>query len=168
MLIIRGVFSDNFKGTWGAIDDTVVYMDIIDVTDTHSFYAVPILLNGEEYSLRVSYTHRTERYRILGARQGIDDNGMADKNLRRLRPGDVIEPLLYFMLGDDEYDELYEVPVAKITVNSRTRFHEGDMGDGIFIVMFEMVDIRNNSFYSNLAFILVKEGEIYTMEFEDD
>lgn len=158
----KGIFHDNFQGTWGGIDGEVVYMEAIDVTDDHIFYTVPILLNGREYSLRVSYSYETEDYTILGARRGIDDNGMGDRQLRRLRPGDVIEPLLYFIFGDDE--DFTEMAVSSITVTRNTRFEDIDMGDGLFSYMYEMVDVQGNSYYSDVAFFLVEGDDIWAVE----
>lgn len=48
----------------------------------YNLYSVPILLNGEQYHLQVAYDFTTEEWSILGARQGIEDNGMADKEMR--------------------------------------------------------------------------------------
>ena len=48
----------------------------------------PVLLNGDSYNLQVVYDFNTEEWSILGARQGIDDSGMADKELRLLEEGD--------------------------------------------------------------------------------
>ena len=142
-------------------------MELVDEADDYKLYTVPILLNGEEYSLSVSYTYETEEYKMLGARRGIDDNGMASKNLRKLQPGDVIEPLHYvFFDMDDEDEDATQMAVEKLTVTANTRFADMDLGDGKFVFMFEMVDVQNNSYLSETVMFLVENGDIYLLEDE--
>ena len=149
-----GIFRDNFRGTWGAIDGNLVYMEVYYEGESYTAYAVPILLNGTEYTLRVIYDYEDEQFYILGARKGLDENGMADKNLIQLKPGDEITTLHYAssLSGDDDFQQ---VPVDTFTVTEDTCFEEVDMGDGTYILMFQLVDCKNNSAYSQaVAFTL--------------
>ncbi len=145
----KGSFTDNFRGVWGSIDGVPVYMDIIDVDEDYHLCAVPVLLNGEEYSLRVSYSFETQGFEILGARKGLDQNGMSDKQLRQLVPGDMVEPV-YYMLQSESYI-FEEVVFDQIIVTEETGFAEADLGDGTFYYMFEMVDVQNNSYFSEVV-----------------
>lgn len=52
-------------------------------------------LNGEDYHLRVVYDYSAEEFTILGARKGINDNGMSDRNLIQLQPGDELTTIHY-------------------------------------------------------------------------
>ena len=160
-----GVFKDNFRGVWGAIDDNLVYMEVSYEAEDYTAYAVPILLNGEEYNLRVIYDYNDEAYYILGARKGLDHTGMADKNLLQLQPGDEITTVHYAATasGDDDFEP---IPMDTFTVTENTSFAEVDLGDGIFVLMFEMVDARNNTAYSQMVQIIMEggEGEIEILE----
>lgn len=158
----EGIFRDNFRGVWGAIDGCLCYMEIVYEGDDYNLYSVPILLNGDEYNLRVVYSYTDEEYSILGARRGIDDNGMADKNLVQLEPGDEITTLHYAMTISGDEEEPEQVPVDTITVTEDTVFTEEDLGDGNFVIFYEMVDMQNNSYYSDLAYFTVEDGLIYT------
>lgn len=158
----EGVFRDNFRGVWGAIDGCLCYMEIVYEGDDYNLYSVPILLNGDEYNLRVVYSYTNEEYSILGARRGIDDNGMADKNLVQLEPGDEITTLHYAMTISGDEEEPEQVPVDTITVTEDTAFTEEDLGDGNFVIFYEMVDMQDNSYYSDLAYFTVEDGLIYT------
>jgi hypothetical protein len=157
----NGVFMDNFRGVWGAIDGALVYMELSDEADAYQAYAVPIPLNGEEYSLSASYIFETEEFRILGARKGIDENGMADKNIRPLLPGDIAEPLLYAIYDMESDEDAAPAAVESITAAADAVFEEIDLGDGSFLFLFEMVDIQNNSYLSEAVFIDIVDGEIY-------
>ena len=127
-----------------------------------NLYSIPILLNGEKYQLRVAYQYDDGAFRILGARQGIEDSGMADRNLRELQPGDRVTLLHYMMTisGDDTEPELYEGET--VTVTKDTAFAEQDLGDGTFALCFEMTDQTGESFLSELAWFTVEDGTIYT------
>ncbi|MCC8027909.1 MAG: clostripain-related cysteine peptidase [Clostridium sp.] len=161
----EGVFMDNFRGVWGAVDGCFVYMELIYEGMDYNLYTVPALLNGEEYNLRVSYDYGSETYSILGARKGIDNYGMSDKNLVMLQPGDSLTTLHYGMSisGDDLEPEL--VPVDTILINKETRFHQKDMGDGEFIFLFEMEDTSGNYALSEMVRITVDRGDIFLEEF---
>jgi hypothetical protein len=157
----NGVFMDNFRGVWGSIDGHFVYMDLAYEGDDYNTYSVPILLNGEEYSLRVVYDYNDACYYILGARKGIDENGMADRNLIRLQPGDQITTIHYAatVFGDDAYAP-YETETFTVTEN--TSFEEEWMGDGSYIMLFELIDASSQTIFSEPVIFTIEDGEIYT------
>lgn len=156
----NGVFEDNFRNVWGSIDGCFVYMDYCYSNDDYNIYSVPVLLNGEEVNLSVVYNYETAKYSILGARKELSDNGMADKNLIKLMPGDEITTIHYSasISGDDDFEPVY---VDTFNVTETTEFTELDMGDGDFVMMFEMVDVQNNYYYSAPVWFTVENGEIY-------
>ena len=162
----NGIFKDNFRGVWGAIDGNLVYMEVSYESDDYTVYAVPILLNDKEYNLRVIYDYNDEEFYILGARRGLDDNGKADRNLVQLQPGDEITTIHYAatMSGDDDFEA---IPVDTFTVTENTTFAEEDLGDGTFIMMFELMDAKNNYAYSEMVQFTV-EGEYMDVEILDE
>jgi len=157
-----GVFKDNFRGVWGAIDGNLVYMEIYYEGDGYNLYSVPVLLNGEEYNLSVVYDFEKEAYEIQGARKPIDESGMADKNMRYLVEGDVITTIHYMMSISDENDELTPVEVDQITVGSDITFEEIELGDGTFMQMFELRDMQGYSAYSDVFMFEIVDGVITT------
>lgn len=160
----NGIMRDNFTGMWGALDGCLVYMEIIYEGDDYNLYTIPILLNGEEYNLRISYDYNSGEYAIIGALKGLYDNGMSNRNLITPAPGDVITTLHYAMTvsGADEEPQL--LPIDTITVSDATAFEDVDMGDGTFLMMFEMVDAGGNSMLSDAVWITVEDGEIEVNE----
>lgn len=162
----NGVFSDNFRGVWGSIDGNLVYMELSFEGDDYNLYSVPVLLNGEEYNLQVVYDFTGEQWGIIGARQGIDDNGMADKELRLLQEGDEITTIWYMATatGDDDF-EPYEA--ATFTVTADTTFAETQLFDGSYSMVFEMRDAMGNYAYSDAVTFDYEDGEIYTTVYAD-
>lgn len=157
----NGIFKDNFRGVWGAVDGCVVYMELTYEGDDYNLYSVPILLNGEQCMLRVCYDYSAETWEILGARRGLEENGMSDRNLLELKPGDEITTLHYVSSIHDDGGEITQIEIDEFTVTKSTSFHEMDLGDGSFILLFEMVDAQNNSMYSEAVLITVEDGDIY-------
>ena len=153
----NGVFRDNFRGVWGSIDGNIVYLELSYQGDGYNIYAVPILLNGESCYLQVVYDFTEKEWRILGARQGIDDSGMAGKGLRLLEEGDELTTVWYAssLYGEDDF-EAYEIDT--FTVTADTAFYEIDLPDGEYVMVFEMRDAMDNCAYSEAALFTCEDG----------
>ena len=153
-----GTFTDNFRGVWGSIDGCLVYMELSGEGDDYNLYSVPVLLNGDAWYLQVVYDFTDETWSILGARQGIDDSGMADKELRQLRPGDEVTTVWYMAtLSDDDFAP-YEA--QRFTVTADTAFDETALPDGEYLMIFEMWDAQGNTACSQGIDFLVESGDI--------
>ena len=162
----KGVFYDNFRGVWGAIDGHLVYMELSFAGDDYNLYSVPILLNGEAYNLQVAYDFTAEAWNILGASQGLDESGMASKELRLLAEGDVITTIwkVASYSGDDDF-EMYAA--EELTVTAETSFGEAALFDGSYAMVFEMWDAAGNYAYSDKVTFDCEDGEIFTTVYED-
>ncbi len=162
----NGVFCDNFRGVWGALDDHLVYMELSFAGDEYNLYSVPVLLNGVEYNLQVVYDFTAEEWRILGASQSLDESGMAAKELRLLEEGDVITTIwkAASYSGDDDF-EMYLA--EEVTVTAETSFGEAPLFDGSYSMVFEMWDAAGNYAYSDSVTFDCADGEIFTTVYED-
>lgn len=157
----NGIFTDNFRGVWGSIDGVPVYMELTFEGDDYNRYTVPVMLNDEEYNLQVVYDFTEEEWAILGAQQGVSDEGIACKELRQLKSGDKMTPIWYVSaLSSDEDPEPY--PAMTITVSDKTAFSEMDLPDGDYVMVFEMRDALDNSVYSDPVVFTCSDGEIFT------
>lgn len=162
----NGVFYDNFRGVWGAIDGHLVYMELSFEGEDYNLYSVPILLNGEAYNLQVVYDFTAEAWSILGASQGLDASGMASKELRLLQEGDIISTV--WKMGSYSTDGAYTMTVAdELTVTASTAFGEAPLFDGSYTMVFEMRDAVGNQAYSDAVTFDCIDGEIFTTVYED-
>ena len=161
----NGVFSDNFRGVWGGIDGHMVYMELSFEGEDYNLYSVPVLLNGEPYNLQIAYDFTAEEWSILGARQGIGEAGMSDKELRLLQPGDTLTTIWYLSSYSGE-DGLEAYAVEELTVTEDTAFAEMELPDGRYGMVFEMRDAMDNYAYSDSVFFLCEGGEISTLIYE--
>ncbi len=157
----NGIFYDNFRGVWGSIDGCLVYMELSYEGEDYNLYSVPVLLNGEEYNLQVAYDFTAEEWYIIGATQGIDDNGMAEKEMRLLKVGDEITTLWYLASFEGE-DDFEPYTVETITVTENTTFAETDLPDGMYVMVFEMWDAMGNYAWTEGVSFECADGEIYT------
>ncbi len=119
--------------------------------DDYNLYSIPILLNGEFYYLHVTYSFTDKNWYILRARSAVSDNGMLDKNLISLVPGDKITTLLYFSRGSNTQDGFQLTEADTFTVTGNTSFYEKNLGDGQFMMLFEMVDMFDESYFSDIV-----------------
>lgn len=157
-----GVFKDNFRGVWGALDGNLVNMELSYEGEGYNLYAVPVLINGEEYNLIVVYDFETASYTIQGARKPVNESGMADKNLYYLIEGDAITTIHYAMSISGEGEELTPVEVDQIIWDNKMTFEEIELGDGVFMQMFEMRDMQGYSAYSDVIMFEAVDGVITT------
>ncbi len=157
----NGVFYDNFWGVWGGIDGHIVYMELSYESEEYNLYSVPILLNGEAYNLQVVYDFGEEEWSILGAAKGLDDSGMAAKELRLLEEGDTITSvwMMASFAGDDDF-EMYTA--EEWTVNANTSFAETPLPDGTYSMVYEMRDPSGGYACSEAVVFDCAGGEIWT------
>ena len=155
----KGVFTDNFRGSWGAFGGQLVFMELSYEGENYNLYAVPVLINGEEYKLEVVYDFTAEAWSVLGARKPVDANGMADKNLYTLQAGDQIDIIWYMALQNTT--EFKPYTVGTITYSKNTVFEEVWLPDDTYTMVFQMRDAAGNYINSNFVDFRVEGENIY-------
>ena len=151
----NGVFKENYRGVWGAIDGEPVYMEAVSSNDEYTLYQVPVKLNKKEMFLSVACDTATHEYTILGATKGLE-NGVASKEIIKLKKGDKITPILY--AGGLYSDDVEEIEMDTVKVTSKTQFTEQELGDGKYAMNFEMVGNDGKSATSEIEMFKVKKG----------
>ena len=127
---------------------------------------MPILINDQLYNLQVVYDFTLEQWDILGASPGLDESGMASKELRLLEVGDVITTIwkIASYSGDDDF-EMYTA--EELIVTEDTSFGEMDLFDGSYYMVFEMWDAVGNYAITDAVTFDCIDGEIWTTVYED-
>ncbi len=158
-----GVFKDNFDGTWPMLDGHPVYIEITAEEDDYNLYSIPIKLNGELCNLQVSYTYADGAYHILGARRGLEANGMSSRRLIRLKAGDEITTIHYAMtISDDHDDDFKPVEVDTFRIGRNPQVKDEEVGDGSYGYAFEFLTPNGESALSNLVMFEVADDGIVT------
>ncbi len=120
------------------------------------------LMGEDPYNLQVAYDFNTEEWSILGARPGIGESGMSDKELRLLQPGDVVTTVWYYStISGDDGTEAYTA--EEFTVTAQTSFYEIPLPNGRYGMVFEMRDAMGHYAYTEPVFFLCDGGEISTL-----
>ncbi len=159
----NGVFKDNFRGVWGGIDGHLVYMEVTGSNDEYTSYSVPVKLNGEDSLLTVVYNYSTEKFEILGARSAIE-NGVADKDFKKLKAGDEITTIHYAYNLEAEDAEPVEFEMDTFTVTDETVFDEIDLGDENYALEFEMITADGKRYTSDVKLFTVQDGVLEYQE----
>ena len=158
----RGIFKDNFDGTWPMLDGHPVYIEIVEEGDDYNLYSIPVKLNGRECNLQVAYSYADGKYRILGARRGLEPNGMSDRNLIRLKPGDLLTTIHYAMSASGDDEEFMPVEVDTFRLGSHPEVRDEEVGDGTYGYLFEFVAPAGESALSDIAIFEIENGDITT------
>jgi len=153
-----GVYWDNFRNVWPVINGETISMLPLDQGENYISYTVPIMLNGEETNLRMTYDFESHAYSVLGTWDGIDENGMSSKEIRHLVDGD--EVVFLFNASDYGSDEVYTIEFGGFTVNGDVVVEEYTLFDGTFFYEYEMTDIFGRVYTSDMAIITSLDGEI--------
>jgi hypothetical protein len=148
-----GVFYDNFRGVWGAIDDTFVFMEVVTITDDYILYEIPVIINGRRANLSVAYSFVDGDYYILTATPE-SGGGPSSKEFIMLIPGDELT-LLMPVSWQDEYYEF-----DTITVTRDTRFHEKELPDATYGFCYVMTDYADYAYFSDFAIMQIEDGWI--------
>ena len=154
----KGVFTENFRGVWGSFGDQFVFMELAYEGENYNLYAVPLRINEEEYNLQVVYDFNEEKWYVLGARKPVDSNGMADKNLYALEPGDEIDVIWYIAANGS--NEFSKYPIASFTYSKDTVFEEAPLPKDTYTLVFEMRDAQGNTLTSAEVDCDVRDDEL--------
>ena len=158
----KGIFKDNFQGTWPMLDGHPVYVEITAMEDDYNLYSIPIKLNGEECNLQVTYSFKDNKYTILGARQGLDSHGMADRELKKLKQGDKITTIHYAMSISGNDEEFQPVEVETFTIGDKPQVKDEKLVDGSYGYLFEFLSPNGDSALSQMVEFVLNKGEITT------
>ena len=156
----QGLFTDLIDGYWPSIDGNLVHTEVVCQADGYTIYSVPVLLNGEQCNLRVVYDETKQDYTLLGARKGLTPEGMPDKNLIKLRQGDILT-FLYQQRALDQTGGFRYALGETITVTAQTMFYETPLPPGEYGLMFKLFDAKGQSVLSEVLHFGMDEYYLY-------
>lgn len=144
------------------LDGHPIYVEITAMEKDYNLYSIPIKLNGEECNLLVSYQFKNQKYKILGARQGMDNHGMADRNLRKLKKGDKVTTIHYAMTISGNDEEFRPVEGETFTIKDTPTVKDENLSDGSYGYLFELISPNGDSALSKVVEFVLKNGKITT------
>lgn len=155
-----GAFSDNFDGCWFSLPDgqnLAVY--VVSECDGYDVYTSPAYVNGEETNLRITHDYESGEITIDGLWDGIDESGMADREITRLSAGDEIVPIYYAVAieSDDEYTYYGETYVF----DGEPEILYDYLPDGEFFYGFYIDDIYGDYYTTEYVQFSVEGTDVY-------
>lgn len=155
-----GVVTDNFYGTWIALDDgqflTAVVIDDNDYD--YTVFSSPILYNGQRASLRYSYIYDDSCFVFDGVYLQNEEND-AFSRMITLSEGDVIVPIYSVIYADDTEEEIYG---DEYVYSYYSSIYDTDLNPATYLFSFTITDVFFNSFYTDyIGYDLDEDGELY-------
>lgn len=156
---------DNFSGYWFALPDgqplcvylTEVFYDP-DTAEYYNLYTAPIYINDEFTYLRIKQTYEQTGMttEILGAWDGISENGSADRNLYRLEKGDRICPC-YPAYDPTTGEYVFDFYGDDYIYDGNSEIDEDILYEGDYYYAFEIYDLYGNALYTDFVLFGVNE-----------
>ncbi|MDR0818674.1 MAG: hypothetical protein LBN43_03770 [Oscillospiraceae bacterium] len=183
---------DGFKGYWYSLGGALisVYSDEtpqLNEDKVTRTLRVPVLLNGEPFTLLVENTILLENadseglvtnpeditFNIYGARKDSDaTTGLPSKELRQLEEGDVIEPLfeVFYSDGNVDFADVADLKFGaeqtrsfqSIVWSEDIKIEHKYLGDGLYFSKYRMTDLAGQPHYSQSGWYVVQDGEVYS------
>ncbi|MGN1340979.1 MAG: clostripain-related cysteine peptidase [Oscillospiraceae bacterium] len=155
-----GVFTDNFDGYWFALPDgQILAVYIVCECDGYDVYTSPVLLNGEETNLRITYDYVSGTVTIDGVWDGIDENGMASRDIYAVNQGDRITPM-YFVMAVESDDEGYWYG-SEYVFESQPQVYFDLLPDGEYLYNFNIDDIYGDFKMTDFVNFTIEGENIY-------
>lgn len=153
-----GAFHDDFDGSWISLPDgqnLATY--VAEWTDDYIVYTSPIRLNGEVTSLRMKQSFDSWDIVVEGAWDGIDENGMAARDIRKIVKGDKIVPL-YFSYDNDTDDPDVEGESYKVKDDFKVGYDQ--LQGNEYEYSFIIEDVYGDYYMTDPARFSIEDGDI--------
>lgn len=148
-------FHSNFRGIWLGLDGKLLSYTVIESNDDRTIFSAPVIVNGKETNLRFSFTWDDSYdgggyYSIIGLWNGIDENGIADKEITPLKAGDKVTILSRQINEGDYLSSLTDGDTITIGEEGAT-ISEIPLSQKHYQYVYAVTDIFDNVFYSSTA-----------------
>lgn len=150
----KGLLNDNFNGTWPMFNGHPIYLRLTHVGDGFNLYSVPIKLNGKKMYMQVYYNSNQKSYKILGAFEGINSDGLSCREFVKLKEGDTVTTLQY-QADIPLTGEPYLVDVATFKLGKNFSIADTKLDNGQYYYFFEFVDPQGKTAKSDFASIRI-------------
>lgn len=153
-------FHSNFRGIWLGLNGKLLSYTVIESNDDRIIFSAPVIVNEKETNLRFSFTWDDSYdgggyYSIIGLWNGIDENGIADKEIIPLKSGDKVTILSRQINEGDYLSSLTEGDTITVGENGAT-ISEMPLSQNYYQYVYAVTDIFGNVFYSSTAVFEIK------------
>lgn len=154
-----GRLRTDFNAEWVSVEGEPFLLEIIYATDKVIRYRSPIMWNGEEAYLILSYDYVTDDTSIVGVQKmsQLKEADLLVRKTENLKPGDKIKPLykVYYLDTDTYETEEGE----EVTYQSGSIFKEETLADGKYKEFIRVKDPRGDKYYTANVEFEMKNGK---------
>lgn len=159
-----GEIKDNFWGGWAMLPDgQPLTMEVAEEGDNYNIYTVPILIDGRRTNMRVKWIWNNDEdgyYTILGAWDGIQDNGSSARNTIPIEKGSRIQPV--YTLYNTDSGITSEIYGEEYRASRNFSIKDDYLPENNYYYSFEINDIYGGSVFTDTATFYVDEnGEVW-------
>lgn len=159
----NGVFTDNFDGYWFALPDgQILAVYLVSECSGYDVYTSPVMLNGETTNLRITHDYVNGTVTLDGVWDGIDESGMAARDIYAVQKGDKITPM-YFAMAVETDDEDYWYG-SEYVFESEPQVYFNLLPDGEYLYNFNIDDIYGDFRMTDFVNFTIKGEDIYFSE----
>ena len=164
-------FTSRFNGVGLTLDSHRLFNTSISENYEFDTFSAPVVVNGEQTSLRFAYMKITDAYRpepyyrITGLWSGYDENGLPSNDFVPLQPGDRVQVVTGVVLdGDNPTEILGDEFVIGGDGGSIT---EIPLDNGEYQFVFVATDIFGNTYTSDMATFELSDGKATLTKVEE-
>ncbi len=159
-----GEVSDGFNGYWLSLPDGQnLAMYVAEEGEDYVIYTSPVFVNGNETNLRIRHNFSDNSIGIEGTWDGIGENGVSAREIRKLADGDVIIPI-YYSYGIEDDSESYYYG-NEYTFSGDPEIIYDTLVPGDYYYAFCIDDIYGDYLITDYVMFTVDEsGDIYFSE----
>ena len=161
----KGIFSDKFGGAWPMLGDSMLSLEVTNVTDRYITYDSHVKVNKKDASMNIVYDIKSNTYKIIGYTP-IDESGIAQRSVR-FKKGDEITTVMSAVSLEDESRE-WDTDMETYKYSDDLKIEAKDMGSDVTLLMYyQVTDFKGNEATSSMVAYQLKEERMNVQLFDD-
>ena len=137
----------NFDGNWLAINNNLVYYEVVEQKENFEKGKVPALLNDEEVNLIIIWDEKHPDGYVIGA-EPIEKTTLHGKGYIKIKENDKIDFIVDYYDYEGNYDDSYILGDTLTVGKEGLKVSYEWLGDGECNIYYILTDIYNNEHYT--------------------
>lgn len=148
-------FHSNFRGIWLGINGKLLNYSVVECNNNRIIFTAPVIVNGRKTNLRFSFIiddsyDNGGYYSMIGLWDGVDENGIADKEITPLKVGDKVT-FISTQVNENDFSEAFTEGDTITIGESGATISEIPLSQKYYEYVYVVTDIFGNAFYSRTA-----------------
>lgn len=153
-----GIFKDSFDGKLLTLCSKIVSPSLVGSYEDYEVYSIPVILNGTRSNVRAVYDKNSGKCRVIGAWQGVSENGAVMGTMKKIGFFDRISPVL--SVYDDEHKKT-KYKTGALAVSLARGASEKSIENGSYILEYELTDMYGLKRRGTPVNVSFESGTVY-------